>query len=144
MDSAAILAAIEVQCSLRKTLPEWLIKELIADSSGTDVPKVLSLKTGEARRVPYSLPGEVSTPFFHPDGRNLVVMACRSCVPPYVEKWDVVLLPINGDPPRVLTASQANYKDFWAMTPTGDGRYIYFRGQESYNTRVVTLTFPKP
>ena len=116
----------------------------VADSSGADIAQILSVKTGEVRRVPYSLKGELSTVYFHPDGRNLVALACLSCVTPYVEKWDILLVPINGDPPRVLTASQAAYKDFWTQQPTADGRYVYFKGEQSYNTRVVTLTFPKP
>jgi Tol biopolymer transport system component len=106
-------------------------------------PQLVSLKTGEARAIPYPLKGEISTIFFHPDGRNLITSSCLSCFGDYVEKWDVVLLPMNGDSPRVLTQSQASYKDFGDPRVSPDGRQILFEAEQSYNTRIVTLTFPK-
>lgn len=120
----------------------WLV--FSADANGAAYPQLVSLKTGETRRIPYSLKGEISTIFFHPDGRNLVASACITCATPFIEKWDVVLIPMNGDAARVLTASQSSYKDFGMPQISPDGRYVVFGAEQSYNTRVVTLTLPKP
>lgn len=111
--------------------------------AGIDTPLLIDLTTGSSKRVPYSLGGEIAEVQVHPDGRHLVVYACRTCVEPnYVEKWDIVLVPINGDPARVLTASQASYKDHGFPSISPDGRTIAFEGEVSYNTRIVRLTVP--
>lgn len=120
----------------------WLV--FSADANGAAYPQLVSLRTGETRRVPYSLKGELAQVFFHPDGRNLVASACITCSDPFVEKWDVVIIPMNGDAPRVLTASQSSYKDFGMPQISPDGKHVVFEAEQSYNTRVVTLTFPKP
>jgi len=118
----------------------WLAFSADSDN-GTAYPHLLSLTTGESRRIPYSLKGELATIFFHPDGRNLVASACITCQTG-VEKWDVVLIPMNGEPARVLTGSEPSYKDFGNPQISADGRYVIFEAEQSYNTRVVTLHLP--
>ena len=111
----------------------------------TEVPMLINLTTGETKRYPYNLRGEVSTVLFHPDGKNFLLIACPTCKEPnYVEKWEEILMPMNGDPPRVLTAPESNFKDFWGTEFSPDGRGLYIRAQHSYNTRLVTITLPKP
>ena len=112
----------------------------------TEVPLLISLGTGEAKRFPYSLGGEVSKVFFHPDGRNFMLIACPTCHggAAYVEKWEMILVPMNGDPPRILTAPESNFRDFWATGLSPDGRHMYISAQHSYNTRLVTISLPKP
>ena len=68
-------------------------------------------------------------------------MTCRD--PNYVEKWDVILTPMNGDPPRILTGSESNFKDFWPVAVTKDGRTVFFTAQQSYNTRLIKINLPK-
>jgi hypothetical protein len=86
----------------------------------------------------------VSHGYFLPDGRNLLLIACVTCRDPrYVEKWDLILTPMNGDPPRILTGSESSFKDFWPVGVTSDGRTAFFTAEQSYNTRVVTFALPK-
>jgi Tol biopolymer transport system component len=106
-------------------------------------PVLVSLDTGESRRIPYALGGETAQILFHPDGRNLVVYTCLTCMAPlYLEKWDIVLQPMNGDPARVLTRSQTSYKDHSRPTMSPDGNTLVFVGEQSYNTRIVSLRLP--
>jgi len=122
---------------------------LVAETGGNgtplvEQPMVVSLVTGESKKLSYGLGGEVSHGFFLPDGRNLLMIACVSCKEPnYTEKWDLILTPINGDPPRILTGSEASFKDFWPVATTKDGRTAFFTAEQSYNTRVVTFALPK-
>jgi dipeptidyl aminopeptidase/acylaminoacyl peptidase len=122
---------------------------IVAESGGNgtpllEQPLLVSLTTGESKKHPYSLGGEVSGGFFLPDGRNFLLIACVTCREPnYVEKWDIILTPMNGDPPRILTGSEASFKDFWPVAATADGRTVFFTAQQSYNTRLVTVSLPK-
>jgi Tol biopolymer transport system component len=121
----------------------------VAESGGDETPLLhqpllVSLSTGEAKKYPYTLGGEVSHGYFLPDGRNLLLIACVTCRDPrYVEKWDLILTPMNGDPPRILTGSESSFKDFWPVGVTSDGRTAFFTAEQSYNTRVVTFALPK-
>jgi Tol biopolymer transport system component len=122
---------------------------LVAETGGNgtplvEQPMIVSLVTGESKKVPYALGGEVSHGSFLPDGGNLLMTACVSCKDPnYTEKWDLVLTPTNGDPPRILTGSEASFKDFWPVATTKDGRTAFFTAEQSYNTRIVTVALPK-
>lgn len=126
---------------------QWLL--MVAESGGDGTPLVeqpllVSLATGEAKKYSYALGGEVSHGDFLPDGRNFLLTACVSCKDPnYTEKWDLILTPMNGDPPRILTGSESAFKDFWPVAVTKDGRTVFFTAQSSYNTRVVTFALPK-
>jgi Tol biopolymer transport system component len=126
---------------------EWIVIVAVSGGNGTpwvEQPLLVSLKTGEAKKYPYSLGGEVSQGDFLPDGRNVLLTACVTCRDPgYVEKWDIILAPMNGDPPRILTGSESHFKDFWPVAVTKDGSTVFFTAQESYNTRIVTFTLPK-
>ena len=122
---------------------------LVAETGGNgtpvvEQPMVVSLLTGETKKISYGLGGEVSQGFFLPDDRNLLMIACVSCKEPnYTEKWDLILTPLSGDPPRILTGSEASFKDFWPVAITKDGRTAFFTAEQSYNTRVVTFSLPK-
>jgi hypothetical protein len=126
---------------------QWVV--VVAETGGNGSPYVeqpilVSLTTGETRKHPYSLGGEVSHGDFLPDGRNILLTVCMSCKEPaYVEKWDMILSPMNGDPPRILTQSEASFADFWPITIAKDGRTVFFTAQQSYNTRLVTIALPK-
>ncbi|HTJ22996.1 MAG TPA: hypothetical protein VL383_11410 [Gemmatimonadaceae bacterium] len=126
---------------------QWLL--MVAESGGDGTPLVeqpllVSLTTGESKKYPYALGGEVSHGDFLPDGRNFLLTACVSCKDPnYTEKWDLILTPMNGDPPRILTGSEASFKDFWPLATTKDGRTAFFTAEQSYNTRIVTFALPK-
>lgn len=126
---------------------QWVF--LVAESGGNGTPLVeqpllVSLATGESKKYPYALGGEVSHGDFLPDGRNFLLTACVSCKDPnYTEKWDLILTPMNGDPPRILTGSETSFKDFWPVATTKDGRTAFFTAEQSYNTRVVTFALPK-
>ena len=106
------------------------------------VPVVVSLETREARKIPYSLPGELGVILFHPDGRQLVASACTTCNAG-VEKWEIVMIPMNGEPPRVLTAAQPSYKDYGSPAISPDGSTIIFKAEQSYNTRIASITVPR-
>ena len=126
---------------------QWIL--LVAESGGNGTPLIeqpllVSLTTGESKKYPYALGGEVSHGNFLPDGRNFLMTACVSCRDPgYTEKWDLILTPMNGDPPRILTGSEAAFKDFWPVAATADGKTAFFTAEQSYNTRLVTIALPK-
>jgi dipeptidyl aminopeptidase/acylaminoacyl peptidase len=126
---------------------QWIL--IVAESGGNGTPLVeqpllVSLTTGETKKYPYTLGGEVSHGYFLPDGRNFLLIACVTCRDPnYVEKWDLILTPMNGDPPRILTGSEASFKDFWPVGVTRDGRTAFFTAEQSYNTRIVTFALPR-
>ncbi len=126
---------------------QWIL--LVAESGGhgtllVEQPLVVSLTTGESKQYPYSLGGEVSHGTFLPDGRNFMLTACVTCRDPtYTEKWDLILTPMNGDPPRILTGSESTFKDFWPIAVTKDGRTAFIDAEQSYNTRIVTIALPK-
>jgi hypothetical protein len=121
---------------------QWIL--LVGESGGVHQPLLVSLTTGESKKYPYALGGEISHGTFLPDGGSFVLTACVSCRDPeYVEKWDLILTPMNGDPPRILTGSQPALKDFWPIAVTRDGRTVFFSAEQSYNTRIVTIPLPK-
>jgi Tol biopolymer transport system component len=126
---------------------QWIL--IVAESGGNgtrlvEQPLLVSLTTGESKKYPYALGGEVSHGNFLPDGRNFLMTACVSCRDPgYTEKWDLILTPMNGDPPRILTGSEAAFKDFWPVATTADGKTAFFTAEQSYNTRLVTIALPK-
>jgi hypothetical protein len=126
---------------------QWIL--IVADSGGNGTPLVerpllVSLTTGESKKYAYTLGGEVSHGDFLPDGRNFLLTACVTCRDPnFVEKWDLILTPMNGDPPRILTGSESAFKDFWPIAVTRDGHTAFFTAEQSYNTRVVTIALPK-
>jgi hypothetical protein len=126
---------------------QWIL--IVAESGGNGTPLVeqpllLSLTTAESKKYRYALGGEVSHGDFLPDGQNFLLTACVTCREPnYVEKWDLILTPMNGDPPRILTGSEASFKDFWPVAVAKDGRSVYFTAEQSYNTRLITITMPK-
>jgi Tol biopolymer transport system component len=117
-----------------------------ADGSYNEFPLLISLTTGAARAIPYGLGGEVSTAQFFPNGRDLILSVCPGCEtgPDYIEKWEIVRLPMNGDPPQILTAPESSFKDFGEPVISPDGRSIFFEAERSYNTRLVTLSLPTP
>jgi Tol biopolymer transport system component len=119
----------------------WLA--LVSEEGNLEVPLLVSLKTGESRKIPYTIGGEVSNAYFMPDGKSVVVSACPTCTTGR-ERWDIVLVPINGDPPRVLTASESDYRDHDRPSIAPDGKSIIFAAERSWNSRVVTITLPKP
>lgn len=118
---------------------EWIA--FAAWNGDKAVPTLVSLRTGEQRQVPYGLGAELGPVFFHPDGRHLVAPACLRCS---TEKFDIVMLPMNGDPARVLTSTLTGYVDFWSPSVAPDGRRIIFTGDLSWSSRFVTLTLPTP
>jgi Tol biopolymer transport system component len=120
---------------------KWLA--LVSEEGNVEVPLLVSLTTGEARKIPYTIGGEVSNAYFMPDGRSVVVSSCPTCNTGR-ERWDIVQVPINGDPPRVLTASESEYRDHDRPSIAPDGKSIIFAAERSWNTRVVTITLPKP
>ena len=126
---------------------QWIL--IVAESGGNGTPLVeqpllVSLTSGESKKYPYALGGEVSHGDFLPDGRNFLLTACVSCKDPnFTEKWDLILTPMNGDPPRILTGSESAFKDFWPVAVTRDGRTAYFSAERSYNTRIATIALPK-
>lgn len=119
----------------------WIV--FAGDNGENMAPRILSLVSGETRMIPYALSGELADMSFHPDGRHIIASACTTCNGG-VEKWDVVQIPTNGDPTRVLTASEPSYKDFGFPSVSPDGKSVIFGAEHSYNTRIVTLTIPKP
>jgi Tol biopolymer transport system component len=119
---------------------QWIV--FAVWNGGNSEPLILSLTTGEQRRIPYTLRAELGEIRFHPDGRQLVATACTQCNND--ERWDVVLLPINGDPTRVLTSSKRDYRSFADISVAPDGRSVIFSGEKSWNMRLVTVNLPKP
>ncbi len=114
-----------------------------ADEGGdNEVPRIVSLKTGESRRIPYPIGGEILHVMFVPNGRDLILSACPTCNAGY-EKWEVIQVPMNGDPPRVLTAPESKLGNFGVPSISPDGRSVVFEADHSYSTRIVKLTLPK-
>jgi Tol biopolymer transport system component len=121
----------------------WLV--LAANRDLDMYPQMISLTTGEHRAIPYPLKGEITSVDFTPDGKSLLLSSCLTCVDPnYKEKWDVVVMPLNGDVPRILTSSQASFADYGTPVVSPDGKWVTVEAERSYNTRVVTLTFSRP
>ena len=115
----------------------------VTSENDNAVPYVLNVRSGVGLRVPFTLGGEVNQVQFLPDGRSLIAYACISCVAPdFVEKWDIVVLPINGEPPRVLTASQKSYRDHANPSISPDGLTLVFSAEATYNTRVAKMIIP--
>jgi Tol biopolymer transport system component len=105
-------------------------------------PLLLSLVTGEQRHVPYTLRAELGEMSFHPDGRYLVATACTKCEND--ERWDLILIPLNGDPARILTDSERDYRSFGYLSMAADGKSIIFGSEKSWTARLVTVTLPSP
>ena len=107
-----------------------------------DVPLLVSLKTGESRKIPYTIGGEISNAYLHPDGKTLVVSACPTCNTG-AEKWDIVLVPMNGDPPRVLTPRE-QFADTERPSIAPDGKSVVFYLESAYYTRIATIKLSRP
>jgi Tol biopolymer transport system component len=121
---------------------EWIVFVGSEDPYPNNFPVLLSLRTGQTRRLPNGLGGEIFSAKFHPDGMNLVTQHCLPCASGE-EKWDFVLLPMNGDPARVLTADQREYRSFEgdpAISP--DGSSVIWIAEKVWDARLVTLRIP--
>jgi hypothetical protein len=70
-----------------------------------------------------------------------VATACTQCNND--ERWDVVLLPLNGDQTRVLTANQKDHRSFAEISVTRDGKSVIFTGEKSWTMRLVTVNLPR-
>src|SRR5262249_57433305 len=65
--------------------------------------------------------GEVSQPFFFPDKRNVIVAVCATC-DNGPERRSLVLMPLNGDPPRILSEKEGRIMDWEYIAFPRDGR----------------------
>jgi Tol biopolymer transport system component len=54
------------------------------------------------------------------------------------------MIPLNGDPARVFTASQKDHRDHGAPQISPDGATIAFEAETSYHSRVVKLRPSSP
>lgn len=116
----------------------------VKEQADRTFPLILNIADGTSTKIPYTLPGELASVRFHPDGRHLVGWACNTCaMPNWVEKWDIVMIPLNGEPARILTASQSDYRDHGEPVIAPDGSFIAFSGEKQYTSRIVSLPIPR-
>ena len=89
--------------------------------------------------------GEVQYPYFLPDGKNLIVAICATCAT--AERRQLVLFPINGDPPRVLSGKPGTIMDWDVVQVTRDGRTLIYDPELAWRTAVVHIPIdlePRP
>lgn len=120
---------------------KWLA--FVGEEGDDSYPLLLSLATAETRRIPYKLGGEITTLWFHPDGQRLIGSVCPTCNSGR-EKWEVLEIPMNGDPPRMFTAVEPANADSGDPSISPDGKTILFLAERSWNTRIVSITLPSP
>lgn len=65
---------------------------------------VTPFATGSANKARMLIPGDIAQPSWSPDGKNIVVVSTGAD-----NHSDIVLVPVNGDPPRPLTAGQGSF-----------------------------------
>lgn len=104
------------------------------------LPYLVSLKTGELRAIPNPLGGEISHLKIDPAGRYMVIASCPTCATK--EHWDVVLLPFNGDAPRVLSAKDGKYLDAGVYSVSPDGRTVLYDAETYWGMSLTEMTLP--
>lgn len=102
--------------------------------------RLVSLTGNETRRVNNPLGGEISQVHILPGSDNLLVSVCTPC---RNERWDGALLPINGDPPRVLTARDPHFLDGDDFSLSRDGRTIIYTAEAAYRSALMEITLPR-
>ena len=110
--------------------PDWLD----GDNSAL---RVLSLANGESRLVANSLGGEASQFHFVPDGRHAIIAVCALCID--VERRSMVLLPLNGDPPRVLSAQDHGLMDWDVLAFSKDGKTVTYDAELAWRSVLVHI-----
>jgi hypothetical protein len=99
--------------------------------------RVVSLVDGSSRLIANPLGGEVSQFYFVPDGRHAIVAVCAHCVD--AERWSMVLLPLNGDPPRVLSAQDHGMMDWNVLALSRDASTAFYDAELAWRTTIVHI-----
>jgi Tol biopolymer transport system component len=93
---------------------------------------------GRTRTIANPFNGEVSQLFIMPDKRNILAAVCATCLT--AERRSLVLFPMNGDPPRVLSEQEGTKMMDWdnlALTP--DGKTIIYDPELAWRSAVVHI-----
>ncbi len=115
---------------------------LATEISEADAIAIVDLQTGQTRTIPLEFrmqgyAGEgAGRMWWHPDGRHLIAAMHRQGE----LQNDVYLVPVNGDPPRMIVrGSSAREMRVW---PTADGRSVLLSIPDPTTTDIIEFTLP--
>ncbi|HEY6829969.1 MAG TPA: hypothetical protein VI259_24105 [Gemmatimonadaceae bacterium] len=93
---------------------------------------------GRTRTIANPFGGEVNQIAILPDKRNVLAAVCASCVNG-IERRSLVLFPLNGDPPRVLSEKEGPMMDWDYLAVTRDGKTIIYDPELAWRTAVIHI-----
>jgi hypothetical protein len=104
----------------------------------TDDAVLHVVENGSTRTINNPLGGEVQQVYFLPDGKNVVAAVCATCGTGS-ERRQLVLFPLNGDPPRVLSGKAGTIMDWDFLAVTRDGRTLIYDPELAWPSAVVHI-----
>ena len=100
---------------------------------------VLHVLRGTTKKtIPNPLGGDISQIYFLPDGRNVVAAVCRTC-DQGLERRSLVMFPLNGDPPRLLSGKDGSIFDWDYLAVTSDGRTMIYDPELAWRSALVHI-----
>jgi len=104
----------------------------------TDDAAIHLVEGSSTRTINNPLGGEVQQMYFMPDGKSIVAAVCATCGQG-AERRQLVLFPLNGDPPRVLSGKAGTIMDWDFLSIAPDGRTLVYDPELAWRSAVVHI-----
>lgn len=96
------------------------------------------VENGRTRTIANPFGGEVDQLVVLPDKRNILAAVCATCANG-LERRSLVLFPLNGDPPRVLSEKEGGIMDWDYVALAADGKTIIYDPELAWRAAVVHI-----
>jgi Tol biopolymer transport system component len=107
-------------------------------SPNSDDAELYLVQGTTTKTIPNPLGGELSQLHFLPDRHNVIAAVCRTCEQG-LERRSLVMFPLNGDPPRVLSGKEGSIMDWDDLAITPDGRTVIYDPELAWRSAFVHI-----